>query len=56
VNDESTAQFIDKFYQSLVKEKMTKAKAVRTAQLYLKQQYKTNPDRWAPYVLVGNWL
>ena len=57
VDDASGALFISRFYQELVAPNVTKAEALRRAQLSLLQ----NPDLrdpiyWAPYVLVGNWL
>ena len=57
VNDKSTAKLMSKFYQELTKKDITKAEAVRQAQLSLLQtsEYK-HPFYWAAYVLLGNWL
>ena len=57
VNDRSTAQLMSEFYQELTKKNVTKAEAVRQAQLTLlkTREYK-HPFYWAPYVLLGNWL
>jgi CHAT domain-containing protein/tetratricopeptide (TPR) repeat protein len=57
VKDDSTAQFMTDFYRELSKRNITKAQAVRQAQLALlnSRQYK-HPFFWAPFVLVGNWL
>lgn len=57
VNDASTATFIAAFYKSLTQPQITKAQAVRAAQLTLlqSQEFK-HPFYWAPFVLVGNWL
>jgi CHAT domain-containing protein len=46
-----------KFYELLSQQNMTKAEALRQAQLHLMRdpQY-ANPYYWAPFVLVGNWL
>jgi len=57
INDVATASFMIHFYQNLADSKVTKAEAVRRAQLSLLQ----NPDYrhpyfWAPFILVGNWL
>ncbi|HEY9597348.1 MAG TPA: CHAT domain-containing protein, partial [Cyanophyceae cyanobacterium] len=57
VSDETTATLMDHFYQELTRGDVTKAEALRRAQLSILQ----NPDRqepyyWAPYILVGNWL
>ncbi|WP_448564791.1 CHAT domain-containing protein [Trichothermofontia sp.] len=57
VNDISTAAFMAQFYQELTKPGMTKAQALRNAQIALKQQPDfQNPFFWAPFILVGNWL
>ncbi|HEY9709239.1 MAG TPA: CHAT domain-containing protein, partial [Oculatellaceae cyanobacterium] len=58
VNDEATAKLMIRFYEELKDTKISKAEALRRAQLWLMQQdskYK-QPDYWAPFVLVGNWL
>lgn len=57
VNDEATADFIGAFYQALTNRDRptSRAEALRLAQLTLLQKYKV-PGRWAPFVLVGNWL
>ncbi|MFN6463915.1 MAG: CHAT domain-containing protein [Nostoc sp. DedVER02] len=55
VDDESTAQFMSQFYQELENNKVTKAEALRRAQLKLLTDYEI-PYSWAPYILVGNWL
>ncbi len=57
INDDSTAFFISEFYNQLVNRKVTKAEALRQAQIkLLKNDNYTRPAQWAPYVLVGNWL
>lgn len=57
VNDESTAQFMAQFYQALVQPGVSKAEAVRKAQLNLIQTPQfSHPYYWAPFILVGNWL
>jgi CHAT domain-containing protein len=45
------------FYQELLKPQVTKAEAVRLAQLHLLKipQY-SHPYYWGPFILVGNWL
>ncbi|MEH1855982.1 MAG: CHAT domain-containing protein [Nostoc sp.] len=55
VDDKSTAQFMRQFYQELENSKVTKAEAVRRAQIQLLTDYEI-PYLWAPYILVGNWL
>ena len=54
VEDQSTAELMNQFYQELAQGK-TKAEALRHAQLELLNKYQ-NPYFWVPYVLVGNWL
>jgi CHAT domain-containing protein len=57
VNDKSTAEFMVQFYQELLKPGMTKAEAVRRAQLQLLKQPEFNhPYFWASFILVGSWL
>lgn len=60
VNDASTAEFMQQFYQELKNPQLTKAEAVRQAQLALLKNYPdTDYNRfyyWAPFVIIGNWL
>ena len=57
INDETTALFIDTFYQALTNRTnpTSRAKALQTAQLALLNKGYV-PYYWAPFVLVGNWL
>jgi CHAT domain-containing protein len=57
INDEATAQFMARFYQQLATQKVSKAEALRQAQLALLQnQWYKHPFYWAAYILVGDWL
>ncbi len=57
LDDESGAQFIGQFYQALSNRNLSKAEALRQAQLsLLRDPNFRHPRYWAPYVLVGNWL
>jgi CHAT domain-containing protein len=57
LDDESGAQFIGHFYRALSDRKLSKAEALRQAQLsLLRDPNFRHPRYWAPYVLVGNWL
>ncbi|MBD2077172.1 CHAT domain-containing protein [Phormidium sp. FACHB-592] len=57
VNDESTALLMSQFYKALAEKQITKAEALRQAQLALLKNPKfQRPMFWAPYILVGNWL
>ena len=57
VQDQSTAELISQFYKTLNQPGVSKAEALRQAQLSLlhSPQYQ-HPFYWAPFVLVGNWL
>jgi CHAT domain-containing protein len=58
IDDAATAIFIGEFYKELAKGKLTRAEALRQAQLTLMKNYPNynRPGYWAAYVLVGNWL
>ncbi len=60
VNDASTAEFMIQFYQQLKNPQITKAEALRQAQLAFLNQYSdtdyNRPYHWAAFSLVGNWL
>lgn len=58
VNDEVTALLMTQLYSNLTNQQMTKAQALRQAQLTVLQEprFRQHPFYWAPYVLVGNWL
>nr|WP_155743159.1 CHAT domain-containing protein [Scytonema sp. UIC 10036] len=64
VNDDSTFHLISEFYDRFRKSGVSKAEALRQAQLKLinakkidnlNDQYD-NPAYWAPFILSGNWL
>ncbi len=55
--DAPNTEFMVRFYEELAKPGITKAQAVRQAQLALLNEYGyTTPHIWSTYVLVGNWL
>ncbi len=57
VSDAATAELMTRFYRELADTTITKAEALRRAQVaLLKDSRYQNPLFWAPYVLVGNWL
>ncbi|GAA6621713.1 CHAT domain-containing protein [Scytonema sp. NUACC26] len=57
IDDESTAQFVGAFYRELKNPNLTKAEALRHAQLQmLKHPNFNKPSFWSAYVLIGNWL
>jgi CHAT domain-containing protein len=57
VDDRSTAVLMTQFYRELAHTTVSKAEALRQAQLSLLQNPEYQyPRFWAPFVLVGNWL
>ncbi|MEH2183924.1 CHAT domain-containing protein [Nostoc sp.] len=57
VEDESTVELMNRFYSKLNQPGVTKAEALRQAQLFLlRSPNYRRPYYWAPFVLVGNWL
>lgn len=59
VSDESTAEIIANFYDQLQQPELTKAEALRQAQIAMLRSgdiVKAHPYRWAPFILIGNWL
>ncbi len=57
IQDQSTADLMTAFYQAINKPDVTKADALRQAQLALLRSSKyQHPYYWAPFVLVGNWM
>jgi CHAT domain-containing protein len=58
VKDNSTAVLMGEFYRELKTGKVSKAEALRRAQIKLLKEYSNYaaPLDWAPFILVGNWL
>lgn len=57
VSDESTSKMMREFYRQLTEQKVSKAEALRQAQLnLLKDPLYQHPYFWASFVLIGNWL
>jgi CHAT domain-containing protein len=56
VDDAASAAFMELFYKELTQPNISKAEALRRAQVALQQspEYQL-PYFWAPYILVGNW-
>lgn len=57
IDDKSSAVLMSQFYRELARTTVSKAEALRQAQLSLLQnpEYE-HPRHWAAFVLVGNWL
>ncbi|MGB3296586.1 MAG: CHAT domain-containing protein [Phormidesmis sp.] len=63
VSDDSSADLISQFYANLqtsdMPQQLTKAEALRAAQISMIRSddfVDTHPYRWAPFILIGNWL
>ncbi|BAZ17115.1 hypothetical protein NIES4071_89930 [Calothrix sp. NIES-4071] len=57
VDDTSTSAFMVEFYKQLSLANVTKAEALRNAQIaLLREPAFKHPFYWAPFVLIGNWL
>lgn len=56
VQDSSTAELMTRFYTTLKQPGISRAEALRQAQLsLLRSRDYQHPYYWAPFVLVGNW-
>ncbi len=62
VDDESTAELMEKFYQKMLHQKLTPAAALRATQIEMWQQEqknnhqnKTTPYYWAGFTMQGEW-
>jgi CHAT domain-containing protein len=57
VNDEAAARVMTRFYQELRDPKLSKAEALRRAQLaLLADANHRHPYFWSPFLLINNWL
>jgi CHAT domain-containing protein len=56
VSDEATAELMSDFYQGMLKDKLTPAAALRSAQLQMWRQKRwQSPYYWAAFTLQGEW-
>ena len=55
VNDADTLPLIENFYKLLQQPGITKAEALRQAQIKLIKDPNGHPAIWSPFILVGNW-
>jgi CHAT domain-containing protein len=56
VRDQQTADLMTRFYQSVLKDGLRPAAALRAAQLaMLKDPARSAPAHWAGFILQGEW-
>jgi CHAT domain-containing protein len=56
VDDEATAELMERFYEGMLKERQTPASALRAAQIWMLNQKRWgSPYYWAGFVLQGEW-
>lgn len=57
VSDAATVELMTDFYQNLKQPNMSKAEALRQAQLKVSTSAQfQHPFFWSPFILIGNWL
>jgi CHAT domain-containing protein len=57
VNDEATARLVVAFYRNLAEPGMSRAEALRSAQIALLGDRRyAHPSYWAAFLLIGSWL
>ena len=57
ISDEATYELVVEFYKSLQDPSLSKANALRNAQLALMDQPRfAHPYYWSPFLLINNWL
>lgn len=57
INDEATVPLIQEFYSQLRQPNISKAEALRRAQVKMIADANYNhPAVWSPFILIGNWL
>lgn len=57
INDVASGELVTDFYKALQSGQLSKAQALRAAQLALAADPRfAHPAYWAPFLLIGNWL
>jgi len=57
INDQATSELVQDFYRHLKESPVSKAEALRLAQVrLLSMEEYSHPAFWAPFLLIGNWL
>jgi CHAT domain-containing protein len=56
IDDRASAEFMKRFYQQMLVEKLAPAAALRAAQVsMLKDQRWNQPQYWAAFTIQGEW-
>ena len=57
INDQAASTLVTEFYSQLKEGTITKAQAIKNAQVHLiKNTPYQHPYFWSPFLLIGNWL
>ena len=57
INDQASSLLVAEFYRQVTAGKVTKAEALRRAQLSLFNDLRyRHPGYWSPFLVIGNWL
>ena len=57
VNDQAAANLIGEFYRQLAQPGISKAEALRRAQVsLLEERPYQHPGYWSPFLLISNWM
>ncbi len=57
IEDTAAAQLVQEFYRQLKENKVSKATALRRAQLkLLRSKAYNHPYFWSPFIMINNWL
>ena len=57
VDDATSGSLVADFYRRLISDaEISKAEALRQAQIKVMRESDEHPSRWAPYLIIGNWL
>jgi CHAT domain-containing protein len=57
INDQASSFLVTEFYRELLKDDISKAKALQLAQLKLMENVRyRHPGYWSPFLLIGNWM
>ena len=54
LNDESTKEFMTRFYGHLVRDKVSGSEALHQAMKWMRKSEQYDESDWAPFVLIGD--